>query len=320
MPRATAVALLLPALLMLWGGGGCSSSQTLPPLVLPPAVAPTPTEFPAAAAILSGFDLAGSRDAWNIGDRALMAIRASRASGVTTRFLLVELTAETEKDPMVFITRDGQRGPFTLESPVAVTRLTLFDESGAKVEEANGKFATKFLGFGVYDGASVFANHPEMRGDPKNMPPLTDAEFDHSMRGWLTLMAFSGSMNKRGMFKEMMKDTVARPTWLAMIFNPSVALTFTTGDWPAHGEPWIAASGISGLPTVSLPLQLTIAGKPAMMGTIKCAEPAAPLSLCGGLIYAKGWNPENPAISVEIILLATQRGTGGRVFTETAPK
>lgn len=318
MPRATAAIVLLPALLMLWGGGGCSSSQTLPPLVLPPAVAPAPTEFPSAAAIMSGFDLAGSRDGWNIGDRVLMAIRASRASGVTTRFLLVELTAETEKDPMVFITRDGQRGPYTLDSPVAVTRLTLFDEYGAKIEEVNGKFATKFLGYGVFDGASVFANHPEMRGDPKNMPPLTDAEFDRSMRGWLTLMAFSGSMNKRGIFKEMMKDTVARPTWLAMLFNPSVALTFTKGEWPSHGEPW-GPDGVL-LPTVGLPLQLTIAGKPAMNGTIRCADPVAPLSLCGGLVYAKGWNPESPEISVEIILLATQRGKGEQVFTEAAPK
>lgn len=333
---------------------GCSSPApvvTMPAPEPPPAVA---VEYPVAATILSGFEIAPSRDDWNIGDQVLVAIRASRQHSVTTRYLLVELTGTIDPEPMVFKTSDATRGAFRLESPVGRTTLTLYDENGMQIDRATGRFAVKFLGSGVFDGVEPYIRPSDLtmaRGpqtppptqavsvSPKDMPALSDEQFERAMRGWLTLMAFSGSMNKRGMFKDMMRDVIARPNLLKLIFNPSVALTFPKGQWPSFRQRWtpgqpevpitdmaawlgdcFAGSTPGALAAAEVPLQLSIAGDPAMNGSIRCVEPLAPLSLCGGLVYAKGWNPEDPAISLEITLLATKRGTGGQRFVELAPK
>lgn len=324
---------LLAAMLAI---AGCSSPAQ--EVVVPPAARPVVavTEYPAAAGILSGFEIAPTREDWNIGDQALVAIRATKKDGaIVTRYLLIELTGELEKEPMVFKTRDAKRGPFRFESPVGHTMLTLFDEQGAKIEQATGKFAAKFLGYGVFDGVEMYTEFAEPVPDPKNLPPMTDEQFERSMRGWLTLMAFSGSMNKQGMFKQMLRDVIARPNLLKLIFNPSVGLNFPKGQWPSRDQRWrpgqpetraaTLAEAVEGLgepstPTfldaINLPLQLSIADTPAMIGSIRCVEPLAPLSLCGGLMHAKGWNPENPSIALEITLLACKRGTGGRELRE----
>lgn len=340
MPRA----MLMLCVLWLLAGTGCSSPA---PVVNLPAPTPPPVaavEYSAAATILSGFEIAPSREEWSIGDQVLVAIRATGKTGVTTRFLLVELTGTVDAEPMTFKTSDPARGAFRFESPVARTRLALFDETGARIDQATGRFAVKFLGAGVFDGASPYTDLIIQAGtagpkpaptSPRDLPAMSDEQFERAMRGWLTLMAFSGSMNKRGMFKEMMQDVIARPNLLKLIFNPSVALTFPKGQVPARRQRWtpghpevpitdisawvsdaFSASRPDAIAAVELPLQLSIAGDPAMIGLIHCVEPLAPLSLCGGLVYAKGWNPEHPEIALEITLLASRRGTGGQVFTE----
>lgn len=142
---------------------------------------------------------------------------------------------------------------------------------------------------------------------------MEDAEHDKMMRGWLTLFAFSGSMNKKGMFKGMLEDVIAKPSWLRMLFNPSMSIGFGKDQWPTREEAWTPSSG-SSLATLKIPLALEIAGKPALQGEMLAAEPAAPLSLAGGLVRASGHRPDAPDVRVDIWLMGAARGSGGREF------
>lgn len=305
------VSCILPLLAAL---GGCGSRPS-PTIVVPAPDAATLTcaaDFPAAAGILPGFELADGPVQWRIGDRVLLGIRFTRRDRCTHRLLLVELSGEQSEGGGIEFKASSRNRPYTLRSDVVRTRMTLYDETGTVIEEAAGRFPVKLLGFGLYDGArwSIGASDPDAMAAVASS--LDDAEFDRMMRGWLTLFSFSGSLNRRGIFQEMMESVVARPSLLAMLLNPSVAMT-SQPPGPSTGVPWSPAStDHAAIETIEVPLTLSIAGKTALTGSVTAARPVAPLSLCGGVLRARAENPDDPGTSIEIRLLGASRGEGGQ--------
>jgi len=264
--------------------------------------------------ILSGFDAAASREDWQIGDRVLIGVRATKPTGVTTRLVLVELTGELDPKNMEFSTSGGKHDrKYEFTSDVARTRITLFDETGTKIAQAMGRFPIKLLGYGPYDGAEPMIGHTEGLSDDDFLSKLPDDQFDRVMRGWGSLFTFSGSLGKKGLFKQMLEDVIVRPSLLRLLLHPSAGLSFGTDRWPTHDVPWTPGGAVS-VSTIHVPLALTIAGEPALEGDLLAAEPVAPLSLCGGLIRANGHKPGDESVRVDLELLAAARGNGGKVF------
>jgi hypothetical protein len=277
------------------------------------------TAFPAAASILTGFDLASTPEAWNIGDRVLLLLRMEKSGVATDRFLLVELTDRLDVFHTVEMSAKSSRGPIRLSSSTAGTKITLFDASGATIDQAEGRFPSDLLGYGLTDGAMPYVGRP--LNDPTVVDSLTEEQFERMMRGWMTLFSFSGSLNKKGMFNQMLKDVVARPSLLGMLLNPTASMGM--GDpGPTVGPVW-SADGRAQLETVDVPLELTISGKKSMIGRVTAATPVAPLSLCGGVLSVQAFNADTPTTRLEIRLLATERGKGGQGFRpaeDTIPK
>lgn len=269
----------------------------------------------AGASILSGFDLAPSRNDWQIGDRVLLGIRFSRPDRADTiRFLLVELTNRLDPKMIKFhsTSRSGKAHKFS--SFAAQTRLALYDEQGRLIDESTGRFAVQLLGCGLFDGVHFSAEHPEYKGRMNEMVKSLDDRQWHSMHeGWLTLISFSSSLGRRGMFRDMLDDLVAKPGWLRMLLNPSVALGFADG-WPAFDESW-SPTGEPGLRTIRVPLLCRIADRDGARADVVVTEPVAPLSLCGGVLAINAENADDPRVQLQARLLAAQRGTGGQGFT-----
>src|SRR5205085_1625232 len=142
-------------------------------------------------------------------------------------------------------------------------------------------FPKHLLGYGLFDGVESSVDHPELRGKEDLTTGLNQDQYDRTMRGWLTMFSFSGSMGKKGLFRDMLYDVIARPTWLAMLLNPSVSLGFGDEEWPQRAEPFRA--GTVELDSLQVPLVCMIAGKKAAVAQVFAARPAAPLSLCGGV-------------------------------------
>ncbi len=281
--------------------------------------APVAEWRPTSAAVrdvLPSLDVAAARDAWNIGDRVLIEIVSNSATSSTRRYLHIELLPEfADADPKAFQTRSsaGKR-PFAFSSPTVATRITVYDDLGAIIDRSTGRFPLKLLGYGPYDGSAPIANRPELRGQQSIvMPDLPEQEHERMMRGWMALFGFSGSMNRRGPFKDLLKGLIARPSLLAMVLRPTVQVTFGENDWPAFLPDWTEAG--KSVRVIRVPLQLRIADQPALVGEMIACEPLAPLSLCGGLLRATGRNPADPRVSVELRLVGSALGAGGQTFS-----
>ncbi|MCC6320879.1 MAG: hypothetical protein IT438_05505 [Phycisphaerales bacterium] len=293
---------------------GCASRA---PVVSTPAAAvvgesPTPHEashesvFAAGRSILDGFDLAHSLDHWASGDRVLLGLRTTKRGQETIRYLLIELTGEeAEGPPMSFSASPKNRRKFEFSSPTMRTRLSLFDQTGAPLKSTVGRFPKGLLGYGLIDGVSHSVDHPELRGREDLTEGLSEEEFDRTMRGWLTLFSFSGSMGRKGMFRDMLQDVVARPSILALILNPSVSLGFGE-EWPTRCDS--REVGAIRLETVRVPLECEIAGKKAAYAWVTATRPIAPLSLCGGVLEVLVKNGDDPSSTMEVRLLAARRG------------
>lgn len=270
----------------------------------------------AAGGILPSLEVAATREAWNIGDRVLIEIVSNSATSSTRRYLHIELLAEyADADPKAFQNKRsmGKRA-FEFSSPTVATRITVYDDLGAIIDTSNGRFPLKLLGYGPYDGCTPLAIRPELRGQKSIvMPDLPDDEHERMMRGWMALFGFSGSMNRRGPFKNLLTGLIARPSLLAIVLKPSVQVTFGENDWPEFLPDWTSAG--KSVRVLRVPLQLRIADQAALVGEIIACEPLAPMSLSGGLLRAIGRNPLDPRVSVELRLVGSALGTGGQVFT-----
>lgn len=310
MPTRTTIGALTAALLC--GLLGCTSSPGVPAADTADVAAMTmtqaPAEFAAAASILEGFELADSPEGFRTGDRVLIGIRIDRAGDVQIRYLQVELTERLQLQPRL-VYRYSRRGESglnrTFESIIVETNLTLFDQHGRALDHATGKFPVELLGCGLYDGADPMIGAPATPSGEPDLSNLSEDQFEHAVRGWLTLVAFSGSMNKKGMFRPLIEGVIAKPSLLALLLNPSFSLSTTGGD-VQRGEPWTAAG--SEIPTVRLPLICTLAGTTCATAQVLAARPVAPLSLCGGIVRLVGRNPADPSVRFEFRLVGAARG------------
>lgn len=266
--------------------------------------------------VLPRLEVAATRESWNIGDRVLIEIVSNSVATSTRRYLHIELLPEyADADPRAFQTKSsaGKR-PFVFHSPTVATRITVYDELGVVIDTSTGRFPLNLLGYGPYDGCTPIANRPELRGQKSIvMPDLPDDEHERMMRGWMALFGFSGSMNRRGPFKNLLTGLIARPSLLAMVLRPSVSVTFGENDWPEFLPDWTSAG--KSVRTIRVPLQLRIADQPALIGEMIACEPLAPLSLCGGMLRATGRNPVDPRVNVELRLVGSALGSGGQTFS-----
>ncbi len=270
-----------------------------------------------AAGILPGVELAGTREEWQIGDRVLISVKAIKPESVITRLVLVELTNELDAKGTGYESSGGKGAArkYAFKSDVAHTKITLFDEMGAKIGDAVGRFPVKLLGYGPYDGAEPMIGHENALSDDDFLAKLPDAEFDRVMRGWGALFTFNGSLGKKGPFKQMLEDVIVKPSLLRMIFHPTAGLTFGANKWPTREETSELGRPLT---AIRVPLELTISDRPALNGELLAAEPVAPLSLCGGLIRASGRRPGDESVRVELELLGAARGSAGQGFVKAS--
>lgn len=283
------------------------------------AIAPAPEEarFPGSASILNGFDLAASPEDWQIGDRVLVGVRVinpRRGDGETVRMLLIELTDRHDVMPLIsFRASPAGREPYEVTAGAYFTRLTLYDADGREVSSGVGRFPDRIMGHGLYDGAAPSIGRARDVSGNIDVSGLSDEAYENELLGWLSLFSFSTSLGKSTMFMPLVKDVVARPSWLRMLFNQDVELGMGRAD-EVRLEAWVPGGSGAPVDAVSMPLTCALSGKPAASARVHAARPVAPLGLTGGVVSVVGSNADKPDIRFEMRVLATARGTGGRAF------
>ncbi len=238
--RRSGPLIVFPGVLALVACAGAPQEVHLPPasaLATPIVVDPA---FAAAPKILAGFELGSSAEDWQIGDQILIGIRVTKPGASTTRFLHVELMDRLNPlTVMSFNAAPAGRPAMQFESGLYYTRLSQYDEDAKLLDVAVGRFPEKLMGYGLFDGAAPAVGRKRLADGGMDFSSVTDAQAEHELFGWLSLFSFSTSMNKKGMFNEMMKDVVARPSLLAMLFNPSISLGMGREE-ELRLEPWSA--------------------------------------------------------------------------------
>lgn len=293
---------------------GCASRSAPGDLAPAPTVIATESSaesFPAAMEILSGFELAEPEErfadvpGWRAGDRVLLGLRIIRDGAETVRYLEVELTDRMPDPPYASITLTSEHtGPegWTFGSMGVATELRLFDESGELLASVEGAVPKMLLPVGVYDAVR---GHMDLQAQELSWYRSRE-EFSRTGLGWLALTGMTDSMGRNRLFRRLLDGVVRRPALWRLLVDQSVSIR-EAEPGPAVTDPWPLAPGLA-LPAMLVPLELEVAGKPALRGRITVVPQDAPLGLCGGLVHAEAHNPGDPTARVVIRLLAARRG------------
>lgn len=302
-------------------GNAATSPHSSPAATLESATAPTTSldvqqwtndpDFAAAAAILPEMQLAQRPEEWCPGDTVLVGLRFFTKGQTTVRLLKIELTDRASGGRFEWTdslpTAGGGYRRSKNVTALATTTITLYDQQGEKLDTAHGGFGIKLLGAGLFDGTWPMADQQDSPEFAEKVAAWPEDQQRRLSRGWASLMAFSGSLGKPGMFKGLMESIVKRPSLISMVFDRSLSLR--AEGMPASGPMWLLPDGRQ-LPSVRTRLALRFSSKPVLMGDITAMSPVAPLSLCGGVLWADAFRPDDPTQRVEIRLLGARLGSG----------
>lgn len=240
-----------------------------------------------------------------------MGLRFLTKGNTTVRLLKIELTDHApggsfEWTDSLPAAGGGVRRSKTVTA-LATTIITLYDQQGQQIDTAHGGFGIKLLGTGLFDGTWPMADQPDSPKFAEEVAAWPEDQQRRLSRGWASLVAFSGSLGKPGMFKGLMESIIKRPSLISMVFDRSLSLG--AEGMPASGPMWLLADGRE-MPSVRTRLALRFANKPLLMGDATAISPMAPLSLCGGVVWADASRPDDPTQRVEIRLLGSRLGSG----------
>lgn len=271
----------------------------------------TDPDFSAAGSILPDLQLAQRAEEWRPGDTVLIGLRFLTKGQKTVRLLKIELTDRAATGRFEWTDSLPAPGGGHRENKnvtaLATTIITLYDQRGEQLDTAHGGFGIKLLGAGLFDGTWPMADQPASAKFSEQMAAWPEDQQRRVSRGWASLMAFSGSLGRPGLFKGLMESIIKRPSLLSMVFDRSLSLG--AEGMPASGTMWELPDGRQ-LPSVRTRLALRFANAPVLRGDITAISPVAPLSLCGGVVWADASRPDDPSQRVEIRLLGARVGAG----------
>lgn len=317
--HARAVSTGLAAALLI--AAGCA-------LPAPKAAAPTPVasadsstdlfdadSLRAAEGILSGIDAdpPGSSGSWRPGDVVLLGLVFERGPDRTVRFLKVESPTEVRLAPGSYTIKSTLKGedPLTVSSPLFITSITLYDETGKELSSSPGAFPMDCMGRGAYlyqqdiidrveAGLELPATPEELRAMPQEM------RLEHLRRStWM--VAIAPSMGSNPSMQKLLTGVAERPPLLGMLFGVNVAIS-TIGA-PARARPVVIAG--REYPASSMSLGMSINDRPSLEGSLTAVPAVSPLHLCGGLTRLEAHSPAHPDRRVHVRLLASRRGSSG---------
>lgn len=170
---ALAVAVALAGLVVAAGPGGCAGDRRGrdygPHFVSEESGAavlfrdPIAEQYPAAPALLSGFDQLRQESGLRVGDRVLVAVELTEGAeqrAVRTWFVRAEVVGfePWQWQRKVEATIDGI-GTIELYSNLAQVRIELFDDTGARLGRAETKIAENFLSAGIFQASQTALLH-----------------------------------------------------------------------------------------------------------------------------------------------------------------
>lgn len=311
MPRLPAI----PALLLAALTAGCGGVEIQGP-------APADRPAPAVPAFLdAGVDLADDPDAWAPGDAVVLRVQLDKPDARTVLYFRIELTDRlSPTGPAIRRTErsaDGLRD-LRLASPVLATRLTVFDETGARLQESAGETPILFLTRGLGRAQPIVVRRLFA---PADEPPPPVEEVDEVQLDYLSFMLVNESTDSNPVMKDLVAAVIRRPSILGFLFDHTIRIAsdWRTTERPARWVPPHAPPGFSTRTASIVGYTLRAADTVLLQPVITTIPVRPPLGLCGGLVALDAVKPDDPAVRLQVRLVSATRGAGKKDPAWPAP-
>jgi hypothetical protein len=330
-----------PTLLLALLATACAAPR--PELRLPVASGfATAADFPAAAALLAGFDApaAPGDDAWRAGDEVLYGLRLVRGDTVRHWLLHLRLTepaaiaragdAGAERDPLPpvdwSLRVNGVATPFT--SARCRVLATVMDEHGTAIGRSEPLLPRDFLAHGFARAcelvgerrAALAATTPAAGGEPGDPNASADGgdggtDGDDGFYRGLDVQPFArATVAAVALLQVVQEDDVLAPLLWQVVEAPSVWSVLTGLGVRVMLRPRFHAAETMPSPAQPdracwrVPMRLFVNDSLALLCDV-CAVPSAPpFALCGGIVAALARHPTDPGVAFSLVLLGARRG------------
>jgi len=299
----------------------CSSAPPPPPpaLDLAPFTALEPSNFPGAAAVLTGFAPTDDDPAMRAGDAALLGLELHRGGAVERQLVLLEV-ARIPREPVHGVTIDGvpqpdHAGVFFRPSrtfSVTWTRTDSTPGSTPKVERRSHRVHPLEMRLQRLDswGRLLRTSEATLYEEPlaTGFVPYAhrDAQPPASDLAFALTMSLQELATNDDVLQDLLFRIVERPSLWSIATNLGVHVTMTWGT-VASDEPTIVVPEFPD-EVRRASLELAVNGSTAAWVTLLAAAPTSSTRACGGLVGAIAQHPTEAGRFAVVRLLATRRG------------
>jgi hypothetical protein len=308
--------------------GGCRSGPA--PAATTANVAPTPADFPAANAVLSGFDEVALHGEWRAGDELLFGIRLTNGGERRHWLLHVRLTepqaiarpGEGESTggllaPAVWnIGVDGRDRQFS--SSICRALATVYDHDGSVLGRSEPRLLRDFLAAGFANACAMVVERRRALGPVHAASSFYDG-VDPTPFAAATIAAIAllQVVQEDRVLAKILWEVVQKPSAWSVLANLGVRVTIQ----PRFHEARPVASPLPGGhgPAFVVPFALAVNDRPALDIDLCVVPSAVPIALGGGVVAATAHHPQDAGIELAMLLLAARRGAARGGGPEQGP-
>jgi hypothetical protein len=322
MPRRPSP-LIAPLLLLACTGPPVPLAPPGPPLRSPfPTM--TPAEFPGAGALLLGFDDRTGATPWQSGDAVLFGLRLTK--GDTVHRWLLRLTVligdgdrvsgklggADVRGAVQFGPRQwtytamiaGKRRELPVCSDLALVRVEVCDEAGARLGKSVVELPRDLMGHGLLRGIECALRHRQNGGDFRSFASEDDVR--PMAEGLIALVALLHVVQHDKVLEDYFWLVVQRPSLWSVVQGLGVTASLTASPEQSVLTPLLPAGLPLAWPAYAMPMRVDVNDEPALLVDVLATDPARPYGLCAGIVAATARHPTDQGLRFDVQLLAAR--------------
>ncbi|MGE3172610.1 MAG: hypothetical protein AB7O97_08275 [Planctomycetota bacterium] len=299
--------------------------------------------FPAAAAIVEGFDPVPGDASWESSDRVLFGLRLRRGAeeqrwllrldvviGETMRNFAatytdpsgVERTKHTDAMAVLFpqrswpytATLDGQTSEHEVRASMMMVGVGVFDaETGVELGKSVVRLPLELLRSGLLP-AAVSASARRARGEASDEPTeVRLQQVRQEVEAWIATVALLHVVQEDSVLADYFWQVVEKPGIWSVLTHLGVSVTIDVQFENAVPATAVPSHQPRGGDEMVVPVAILVNGAPALFADALVGSSDRPYALCGGLRAAVARCPSRDDLAFDLVLLAARNRTASTV-------
>jgi hypothetical protein len=285
-------------------------------LDLAPAPA-TAADFPAAAAILRGFDAGSATDLdWRAGDQVLFGLRLRTGDRLRHWLLHLQVLEPQAADadgaaraplPAIDWTLNINGAPEQFHSRLCRVQATVHDQHGVVVGRSEPLVPRDLLANGFAAACELVVRQQRRRPHMVGTDGFyQDLDLAPLARATVCAVALLQVVQDDAVLSPLLWEVVQRPSLWSVLSHLGARVVLRPRFHAAVEVPASAASGAAR--AWQVPMTLLVNDQPVLLTELLVGEPWPPFALGGSLLGATARHPEDGGREFALQLLAARRG------------